>query len=170
MIVQAGLTRIPRSVTSGEGSSRYRETWRGGWIEIHSFCAGFYHPAKSGILFSRADARVSCATPGSAPDPVFHRRRRDASDPDGVLAAVPPFLEWLLDYEDRVEKLRGQAYRQRCWTRLGGRKFGPPPDEQRRWLASLLDSPQTTHRLHRGRKSCPASNSTPAFPQNRLAN
>lgn len=167
LLVKTGLQRVARAGSAGEGSSRYRQPWRGGWIELHSFCAGYYHPCREGILFSRAGQRIFSAKPGGIPEPIAHRASADSSSPDAVLGLLDPFLNWLLDYESRVDSRAPVGYRDHCWKKLGGMRLGPHPSEIRSWLASLLRNPAATPRLPRRpdprRQSC-LRPSQPSFP------
>ncbi len=162
LLVAAGLRRVARQISVGEGSSRYREPWQGGWIEIHSFCAGYYDPTSRGIMFSRADERIYGSAAGDIPDPARHRKQISSIPPDSVLQLLPAFLSWVLDFEGRIERIAARGYRERCWKRLGGHRLGPLPDETLGWLASLLRSPQTTLRLRQLRDERPETVSAPA--------
>lgn len=153
LLVSAGLERLARAVSIGEGSSRYRQPWEGGWIEIHSFCAGFYHPTNPGVLFSRAERRIFCSTVGDIAEPLLHREHDAAAPPDRILVSLPPFLRWLLDYESRVDAVAGTGYRMRCWKSLGSHRLGPPPVEMRDWIRSFLLQPAKTGRLQQIMKS-----------------
>jgi hypothetical protein len=155
VLVAAGLERIARDQPTGEGSSRYRQPWLGGWIEIHSFCAGFYQEHGPGFLFSRAEKRVYASSPGAIPEPIHHRRHTAPTSPDAIFPALPPFLTWLLDYEARVANLAPHGYREQCWKRLGGEHFGQHPSQLSLWISSLLRSPQTTPRLHKTKRGEP---------------
>lgn len=147
VLVAAGLERLAREVSAGEGSSRYRQEWEGGWIEIHSYCAGFYHPTRPGILFSRSQRRVFCSKVGAVILPELHREHNAGNPPDEVLKTLPPFLRWIMHYEARVTCIARPDYRQECWRKLGGLRFGPRPEALRDWLSSLLKHPAQTPRL-----------------------
>ena len=54
LLVRYGMTRVPKETP--KGTSRYRQYWGGGWIELHGFCAGWYGPER-GVVFDRARDR-----------------------------------------------------------------------------------------------------------------
>lgn len=141
------MQRLARTEKTGEGSSRYREPWEGGWVEIHSYCAGFYHPTTEGILFSRGERRIYSARPGSIAEPGWHRTWNAGQPPDTILAHAPPFVRWILDYESRVRALATDNYRLAAWRQFGGFRFGPSPAELQRWMTEFLQNPQGTPRL-----------------------
>lgn len=158
-MVATGLAKQTGNKTRGEGSSRYREQWQGGFIELHSYCVGYYHKSLPGILFSRAEGRVYAAEPGEVPVPGLHRNHFLAVAPDSIFPALPPFLSWLLDYERRVGIHTPAGYRENCWRSLGGHRFALRPTDMHLWLASLLRDPRTTPRLRsRKHKAVPAMN------------
>jgi len=160
IMVSTGMLRLARDVSHGEGSSRYRQPWEGGWIEIHSFCAGFYHFQKRGIVFSRAARRIFCPVVGGVADPRHHRASNAGSPPDEVLRSLPPFLSWILDYERRVAGLVHHDYRLRCWKKLGSSRFGPHPNELHEWISNFLLDPTKTPRFLAGRNP---KNRRPSF-------
>ena len=146
VLVAAGMQRIEREISTGEGSSRYRQAWEGGWIELHSFCAGFYHVSKKGIIFSRAERRIFSASQGGVAIPEVHRQHNAGSPPDVVLQALPPFIRWILDYEARVASTCQANYRSQCWRKLGASRFGPHPKKVIEWLETFLHKPEQLDR------------------------
>lgn len=147
LLVRSGMSRLPRSSIRGEGSSSYRQDWLGGVVELHSFCAGFYHSSTPGVLFSRSAERIFLSVPGGPPEPLEHREKIYSAVPDRMLVGAGPLVDWALAHEHRVSELCGKRYRMRCWQRLGGRKFAPPPETTLSWLETFRGDVQTTPRL-----------------------
>lgn len=152
LLVRLGLERLARVEVGGEGSSRYRQRWQEGLIELHSFCVGWYPSDQSdrGIIFIRGRERLlSCEsemplTPGQYEAGCF---RPDTSD--SLLSQSRPSLQWIIAYEEQLSELVGPEYRAHCWSRylakVGARPW-LPPDQALAWYRQLLASPAKIQR------------------------
>ena len=162
LLVQFGLTRIARCHSGGEGSSRYRINWRGGTVELHSFCAGWYPQSGEGAVYIRHRERLyACSSKEPLTPGAYESEYHAASPPDAMLGTCRPLLEWVSEYESWVSAHTAEGYRHKCWMRLlshmGGRPW-LPPEKAHEWLQSFLADPGSTPRakeLLRGRRSNP---------------
>lgn len=180
-MVRAGLQRIARDQSHGEGSSRYWMNWRQGVMELHSFCVGWYphNPGGKGIIFIRSQERLFTCTGGEPVFPGVYENARFARDgADGLLEAVSPLFSWVCQYESRVRKLAGVGYRQKCWMRYlskPGARPWLPPDDAVRWLRDFVRTPASVPRprevLRRAQPLTPsktrktADRNLPLFPR-----
>lgn len=152
LLVRAGLRRLARAEIQGEGSSRYGMDWRGGVVELHSFCAGWYprDPGRKGAVFIRSQERLFTCSGGEPVAPgVYEDSRLGREGADDLLAALPPLFSWGCQYESRVRKLAGADYRQACWMRYlskpGARPWLPPEDAVR-WFRDFVRTPASVQR------------------------
>lgn len=125
------------------GSSRYRMTWKGRAIELHSFCAGIYGGGKDGFVYIRKwdqGFAYTCERP-----PIPNRYRGDClvspkAESQRVCEAAASFLEWIENYENWVDKNYGHAYREQCF-RDYHRKW-LPPKQAREWFQLYRNAPE----------------------------
>jgi hypothetical protein len=134
-----------RASTGLQGTSCYRAAWRGGWIELHGACAGWYADPDGaaaaeqalGFLFIRVDQRCyghrlrEAVVPGSYPYKALIRSR------DLVMEQAQFFAQWLVEYELWVRKRAGEAYRWegfKQYRELPKSKAWLPPDQDLNWL------------------------------------
>jgi len=149
-LVRAGLQRIARVETGGEGTSRYRIEREDGWIELHGFCAGWrpHDPSLVGMLFVRRCHRIFLARGEMTPGRYDMQRLRGGTV-DEMLAACGPFLRWWIDYEDWARIEFGSAWREaarRDYSKLRGVRAWLAPDQARTWLDAFTKDPRTTKR------------------------
>ncbi len=149
-LIRAGLQRIARVETGGEGTSRYRIEREHGWIELHGFCAGWrpHDPAVTGILFVRRCHRIFLAKGEMIPGRYDMKRLRGGAV-DEILEACGPFLRWWSDYEDLAKGEFGTPWRQAGWRnyrKLPGARSWLPPGEIANWLRTLADNPGAVRR------------------------
>lgn len=151
-LVHFGMGRIERTYAQGEGSSRYRMDWKGGFIELHGFCAGWYpHTAKKeGFIFIRNRGRIQSTSGGDAHTPgAYDDARIGHLVPDRLIGCVIPFVSWWIAYEEWIRKTTPASYRQSCWLdakHLGKPKSWLPPGEALRWLRQFVADPKRTGR------------------------
>lgn len=117
-----------------QGTSCYRLGWRGGFIELHGACAGWYPPAGGGeapgFLFVRADRRCyahgleEAVVPGD-----YEYERLKSGHLVDVMAGARFFARWLTGYENWVCGRTGWGYREECEQLF--RKL----ETSRNWLA-----------------------------------
>lgn len=151
LLVRAGMTRIARERVGQEGSSRYRQEWQGGVIEIHGFCAGWYPAEGEGVIFIRNRQRLLGVRGGMPTVPGAYEGLK-APSPDALLAGVRPLVQWWIAYEERVAAVTPPAYREACWQRarrLAKARAWLPPAEVVPWLRRFLDDPQRVDRTRR---------------------
>ncbi len=152
LLVRSGMERIARMKQLGEGSSQYRCHWQDGVIELHSFCVGWYPstPEQVGSIYIRRNGRLSACigghpmTPGKYEDERFCHKSTDA-----LCSSIRPLISWLSQYEVRVIRIAGQAYRENCWKnylKLPAARGWLPPEMALRWYKSYLSSPDRTPR------------------------
>ena len=149
-LVRAGLQRIARIGTGGEGTSRYRIERENGWIELHGFCAGWrpHDPAATGMLFVRRCHRIFLARGEMTPGRYDMKRLRGGTV-DEMLAACGPFLRWWADYEEWAAFEFGPEWREACWRdyrKLRGHRPWLPPVAARSWLRGFLAAPGSSVR------------------------
>lgn len=151
LLIRTGLQRLARK-TNGEGSSRYRQPWQGGLIELHSFCVGWYPDQFTGhgAVFIRGRERLlGChgetpLTPGR-----YERDRFFAESSDELLTTIRPLVAWLLAYEARVAVLAEASYRQDCWLKYLAKTGARPwlsPSQAAQWFQDFLNGPAQVRR------------------------
>jgi hypothetical protein len=156
LLVRCGMERVAREKAEGEGSSRYRQDWAAGVVELHSYCAGWYprEERRAGVVFIRSKERVQSCTGGTALTPgVYEAARMGAEGRDELLERVKPLVAWVLVHEEAVLARVGEDFRERCWEEFRRRtrfKAWLRPAEGRRWLRQFLDEPLWLERAGRG--------------------
>lgn len=156
LLVRIGLERRPRADSGGEGSSRYRAAWRGGVIELHGFCAGWYPAAGSGpgVVFIRHRGRLGLVQPGEPLTPGrYESGRMTGAAPDDVMAACRPLLEWIVQAEHRATAEVGAAHRAACWRlrrSLPAEGRWLEPTEAVAWFEAFIRDPANTPRARTG--------------------
>lgn len=137
LLVSHGFERQPS--TGLQGTSCYRLPWRGGLLELHGACAGWYpsDPEQPGFLFVRSDKR--CYAHHLSKPVVPGRYDHDdlrAGKAKPVLTAARVFVSWLADYEAWIDSEKGPEYRREChgmFARLPTSRTWLPPDLARQW-------------------------------------
>lgn len=117
LLVAAGFEK--RVSTGLQGTSCYRLEWRGGFIELHGACAGWYPPAVGGeapgFLFVRTDRRCYAHQLEEAVVPgKYEYEGLRSGQLAEVMAGARFFARWLTGYEGWVRKRMGVAYREEC--------------------------------------------------------
>ncbi len=158
LLARFGMERLARPTAEGEGTSRYRMPWRHGVIELHGFCAGWYPPHGSGILYIRGQHALQRCEGGAPLTPGHYESERlQSATREDLLSLARPFIEWVAHYEAWVHTEAGAAHRERCWRALHTLQRGRPwlpPTEARHWLHTFLHTPHATPRPSKsGRKS-----------------
>ena len=149
-LLRAGLQRIARTETGGEGSSIYRIERGGGWIELHGFCAGWrpHDPQATGMLYIRRCHRIFLANESVTPGRYDMSRLRSGST-DETLLAAEAFLRWWAEYEQWVTQNLGAAWRKQCWRDYVKLRHARPwlsPVQAVDWLLAFLENPHTQKR------------------------
>lgn len=147
---RAGLERIARPDSGGEGTSRYHLERIGGRIELHGFCAGWRpaDPEAEGSLYIRREHRIFM-TSGEVNPGRYDMRRLRSGTAGEILSTMGPFLRWWADYEEWAAETFGHDWRQSCWR--GYLKLRPhrpwfPPGEGLRWLRGFINAPCNAER------------------------
>ena len=149
-LVRAGLQRIARIESNGEGTSLYRIEREAGWIELHGFCAGWrpHDSTKDGMLYIRRCHRIFIASGQMTPGRYDTSRLRSGSV-DELAAVYNPFLRWWTDYEQWARWELGAAWRTECWRDyLKLRRARPwlSPVQAVDWLLAFLEHPHNSER------------------------
>jgi len=145
-----GMERIAREKRGGEGSSRYRLEWRGGLVELHSYCVGWYSSEALGVIYIRSRGCFQvCIGPVPLTPGKYEIERLMPAGRNLLLQAVKPLLTWILSYEGEVLRSLGSRYREACW-KVCHSKVGPrpwlPPEKATAWFAKFLEDPAATPR------------------------
>ena len=152
LLLRYGMTRIPRAVQHGEGSSRYRMPWMGGTIELHSFCVGWYPEdgTANGVVFVRGrEAFFNCSGAEPITPGLYEKERIQSIGRDEMLHRCTPLLSWVAAYERWVPMFAPEGYRAYCWNKLASLRLGKPwlpPDDVQEWILNFIKSPETTLR------------------------
>ncbi len=152
LLIQMGGKRLAKVRQSGEGSSRYRFLWQGGTIELHSFCAGWYSSDSTvpGVTFIRGLERFFASNGESPLTPGrYEQDRLNSATPDKILSICSPLMEWLADFEQKIEEAMSPRYRESCFEQY--RQYGEhrpwlPPAAASKWLTQWLDCPEAAPR------------------------
>lgn len=172
LLVRAGMERIARAKSHGEGSSRYRMKWNGGLIELHSYCLGWYgqQPPFRGAIFIRSLERLSsCRGPLPVTPGHYEHEQMTAEGADELAQAVRPLLGWILSYEQEVREITEPSYRDTCWQRYVSKMGAKPwlqPSDAEAWFQSFLDTPNQTQRPRDLLRSSRPQHSSTGFRRN----
>lgn len=142
LLLAAGFEKRPS--LGLQGTSCYRLPWRGGFIELHGACAGWY-PAEDGgdalgFLFVRAERRCYAHRLAEAVVPGrydYQALRASGGALAEVMEGARCFAMWLHGYESWVERRRGAEYRVQCREMLSKLEAGRvwlPPGLAQGWL------------------------------------
>lgn len=152
LLVALGMERLARECAHGEGSSRYRMPWKGGLIELHSFCVGWYPSASEnkGAIFIRGQERLlSCQSEMPLTPGRYENERFSRDSSDELLITIRPLLAWIVEYEEQIENIAGPEYRPQCWKRylskIGARPWLSPAQSME-WYRNFLDTPEKVQR------------------------
>lgn len=149
VLVSLGFERVARNESGGEGSSRYRKAGRGGEIELHSYCMGWYSLEQDGVVFVRNTGRFFACEPGEALDPGHYGERMQGRCADSLLGDVRPLIGMVVDYEKAVLSGLGATYRESCWRhyqKMPGVRGWLPPARAVEWMELFLSNPGATPR------------------------
>jgi hypothetical protein len=149
-LLRAGMQRIARTESGGEGTSLYRLERDNGWIELHGFCAGWrpHDPQATGILYIRRCHRIFLAKGSMTPGRYDMSRLRSGSIEE-MAAACNPFLRWWTEYEKWALTELGSEWRTNCWRDyVKLRRVRPwlTPVQAVDWLLEFLENPHTQQR------------------------
>jgi hypothetical protein len=149
-LVRAGMQRIARIESSGEGTSLYRLERNHGWIELHSFCAGWrpHDSTKNGMLYIRRCHRIFLASGQMTPGRYDMSRLRSGTIEE-MATVCNPFLRWWAEYEKWVAQELGKAWRKACWRDYIKLRHARPwlsPVQAVDWLLAFLENPRTADR------------------------
>lgn len=153
LLLQAGFCKRPSPGL--QGTSCYACAWRGGLIELHGSCAGWYpaDESQTGFLFIRSDRRCYAhhrtqpVVPGR-----YDYKGLVSGQADMLLPASRLFVEWLVDYERQIPSMAGTAHREAChalFARLSTSRPWLRPEPGLRWLARYADGDPSLPRCRR---------------------
>lgn len=150
LLLAAGLEK---SRSRGlQGTSCYGMAWRGGLLELHGACAGWYGP-EGGFVFVRTLDRCHGWRAPEPPVPgEWPVERMEALPPSALRERMLPFLDWWIGYEEGVVAVHGARYREerhREFKRLPRSKPWLPPAAALRWLRSFREQPAGLDRARR---------------------
>ena len=148
LLMKRGLSK---SNSSGlQGTSCYGVGWRGGWIELHGACAGWYRPDGGSFVFVRPLGRCLHWLGEHPPVPgVWPTDLLETPDPESLYQLAQPFLDWWLDYEAWIARHHPPRYREDCFRRLKSlpkSRTWLPPVAAQRWLADFKANPASLRR------------------------
>lgn len=149
LLTRAGLLRVAREHSGGEGSSRYRKRWAEGEVELHSYCMGWYSTEKTGVVFVRSTGRFLSCLPGEPLEPGDYGDRTHGGAADSLLDDVRPLVGMIVDYEKRLLAKSGTTYRENCWRhyqKMPGVKSWLAPTRAVEWMEFFLSDPASTPR------------------------
>jgi hypothetical protein len=133
-----------------KGTSCYRKAWRGGFIELHGACAGWYPTDPSsapGFLFIRTDRRCYAHHESAAVIPGHYDHDKLSSGNLQTLSQSGRiFAAWLADYERWIERHIGPEHRSDCYSmfsKLPASKPWLPPNLAIKWLRLFSESENT---------------------------
>ncbi len=134
------------------GTSCYSFAWRGGHVELHGACAGWYG-ADGGFHYERTSGRTSYWGSSSLPVPG-HVCPSSLARFDTVTDwnLFLPFLEWWLSFERAILDNNGASYRNQCYRKyktLPKSKAWLVPSQGYLWLETLSKDYQHTPRAKR---------------------
>lgn len=161
LLVRCGMERIARESAVGEGSSRYRQEFAGGVVELHSYCAGWYPKAggPGGVVYIRSRERIQGCAAGEVLTPgVYEPERMEAPGADEMLESVRPFVAWVLEHEEMVSARAGETFREQCWEDFRTKtraKAWLRPAEGRKWMRRFLEEPGKLERARRCERPIP---------------
>lgn len=152
LLVAHGMTRIAKE--TAQGTSRYRQAWRGGMIELHGFCAGWYGP-EGGIVFHRS-RDTWLAWPGLEPPEPWCLDAARCERPHAVSSAemlrrAAVLLEWVHGYESWAQRQWAGARERhhQAYLKLRPRRWWLPPAESLAWLRQCAAQPHQAPRPKR---------------------
>ncbi len=128
-----------------QGSSRYRQAWRGNCIELHSFCVGVYPEDADGFIFIRARHQCFLYVAANPPIPGSYPEQdvipAETEEPiDRFHAAAVRFLDWLAAYETWVDRECGPGYRAQCYQAYHMKWL--PPISGLAWFRHFCSKPR----------------------------
>ena len=141
LLVRYGMTRVPKETP--KGTSRYRQYWGGGWIELHGFCAGWYGPER-GVVFDRARDRWLNWNQEQPPEPTSLGVSSGDGLTDDLLEKAVLLMEWAREYETWAQGWWGAAGRRshhRAFLKLRPRRWWLPPDLALSWFRQWVEDP-----------------------------
>lgn len=150
IFIRSGFQKRPSQGL--QGTSCYSLAWRDGVIELHGSHAGWFGQSE-GFLFVRPLLR--CVRWLEPIPPVPGSWSRECYDPTAdadMHAMAVPFFDWWLEHERTVMHIAGIRYRQDCYRQFKKLPKGRPwlaPDEAKRWITGLRDTPETLPRARR---------------------
>ncbi len=144
LLTGSGAERIARTSLESEGSSRYRWYWKNGIVELHSFCAGWF-PAEEpsvGVVFIRGRERFYSCSAGEPLEPGRYPAERFVPcSTENLLELLNPLLEWVLEYEKRIQLRAPAGYRTRChalYEKQPRSRSWLTPEAAQEWLGQLI--------------------------------
>ncbi|MDI1312474.1 hypothetical protein [Prosthecobacter sp.] len=137
LLIDHGFERQPSP--GHQGTSCYRKAWRGGLIELHGHCAGWYPQEASeapGFMFVRT-RRCSYAHEQNQPvDPGCYETHQSKLSLQTQMDAARHFTAWLTEYEEWIIQQAGLTHRNECFAmfrKLADSKPWLPPQQALNW-------------------------------------
>jgi len=129
-----------------KGTSCYRKAWRGGFVELHGACAGWYpQPSEStpGFLFIRTDFRCFAHHETEPVIPGTYDYKKLTSGNLGTLSqSCRNFADLLVDYETWNKRAMGPGHRLECYamsSKLPAGRTWLRPDIALAWLRGFAE-------------------------------
>jgi hypothetical protein len=141
LLIQHGFIKLPSPGL--KGTSCYRLDYRGGIIELHGACAGWYpgaHDPQPGFLFVRTSGRCTSHQLHEPVIPGCYQPEVLSHDTASTMKGAQVFATWLADYEDWILACQGADYRSQCRHMLGRLPKGSPwlpAPQATKWLRAL---------------------------------
>ncbi|MFT4176229.1 MAG: hypothetical protein QM627_06195 [Luteolibacter sp.] len=147
LLLRFGMERRPSAGLTG--TSCYSMAWDGGLIELHGAVAS-WTAGKGGVgcVFCRDRERIDLWL-GEKP-PIPGRESGEFGDAETRWEAFRHFLSWLCRYEDWVEEMAGDGWREAGFRALKKLPKGKPwlaPEFARAWWTRALEGtvPRAKH-------------------------
>ena len=151
LLLRQGFEKRPS--TGLQGTSCYCLPWRGGWIELHGACAGWYSDGGDGFVFIRPLGKCHLWRARGAPVPgEWKPGLAGTTDPILLREGGLPFFEWWLASEKWISREGGKNYRDasyRHFKRLPQSRPWLPPSAAAEWLSGFIHDPDTLERAKR---------------------
>lgn len=142
-LAEEGFERSPSKGL--RGTSCYRLAWQEGHVELYGACAGWYG-SEGGFAFIRPRRRCYLWDSGEeTPVPgAWQKGCLKSGTRAELYAALGPFLDWLITYEEAVLSRFGAEYRgenYRKYRKVPKAKQWVEPSAALEWFRELRDAP-----------------------------
>jgi len=156
LLLEAGFTR--HASTRLKGTSRYRKELEGGArIELHGSCICRIPSRPPGIVYLRANNRLALWESDEffPPGERGHHALRMVSAAE-LYQPARQLARWWLEYELWIRQRAGEGFRESCARHYAGLprpSIWLAPGEDVDWLAGFIDSPESTPRARRRKRT-----------------